>query len=73
MQFSAVGKSHWQPEYRGDRKEHLDKAEHMNKRHGVEGGVDGNKIGPFQGPKEVQGCLKIPKERKEQKRLLLAA
>lgn len=40
MQFSAVGNSRWQPECGGDRKGHLDKAEHMNKTCGVEGGVD---------------------------------
>lgn len=73
MQFSAVGDLCWQPEYREDRKEHLDKTEHVNTRHGVKGGVDGNKIGPFQDPKEVQGHQKIPNEQTEQKRLLLAA
>lgn len=56
MWFSAVGNSCWQCECRGDRKEHSDKAENMNKRHGVKDGVDEDEIGPFQDPKEVQGC-----------------
>ena len=58
MQFSAVGDLCWQPEYREDRKEHLDKTEHVNTRHGVKGGVDGNKIGPYQGPKKYKDTRK---------------
>lgn len=59
MWFTAVGNSCWQPEYRGDRKEHSDKAEHTNERHGMESRVDGNEIEPFQGPKKVQGCQEV--------------
>lgn len=43
----------------GDRKEHSDKAEHTNERHGMESRVDGNEIDPFQGPKKVQGCQEV--------------
>lgn len=73
MQFFALGNSRWQPECRGDWKEHSDKAEYKNKRLDVEGGVDGKEIGPFQGPKEVQGCQEVHKEYKEQEELFLVA
>lgn len=61
MWFSTAGNSP-QPECRGEKKEHSDKVEHRRKRHGVEGGVDGNEIGPFQGSKEVKGCQEIQKK-----------
>lgn len=59
MWFTAVGNSCWQPECRRDRKEHSDKAEHTNERHGMESRVDGNETEPFQGPKKVQGCQEV--------------
>lgn len=61
MWFSTTGNSP-QPECRGARKKHSDKVELMRKKHGVEGGVDGNEIEPFQGPKEVKGRQEVQKK-----------